>query len=105
MMMHLPLKASLPCAYSQRYRHYFIGHNRFASTSSYPTSTPFPFPAHRNPAPHQIFHLPSNASQADIKARCTSARLTHVSTLHLVSHRLLARADLSSIRTVFTSSP
>jgi hypothetical protein len=46
-----------------------IARARFASQSS-PSSTPFPFPAHRNPTPHQIFHLPSDASQAEIKARC-----------------------------------
>ncbi|KAK0467170.1 uncharacterized protein EV420DRAFT_1507584 [Desarmillaria tabescens] len=38
---------------------------RCASTSS----SPFPFPAHPHPTPHQIFHLPYNASQQDIKAR------------------------------------
>ena len=31
---------------------------------------PYPYPAHRNPTPHQIFHLPHSASDADIKARC-----------------------------------
>ncbi|KAH6914441.1 hypothetical protein BKA70DRAFT_667006 [Coprinopsis sp. MPI-PUGE-AT-0042] len=29
----------------------------------------YPFPAHRNPSPHQVFHLPKNASEADVKAR------------------------------------
>ncbi|PFH45555.1 hypothetical protein AMATHDRAFT_158745 [Amanita thiersii Skay4041] len=29
----------------------------------------FPFPTHPRPTPHQIFHLPYNASQPDIKAR------------------------------------
>ncbi|KAG7443541.1 uncharacterized protein BT62DRAFT_902569 [Guyanagaster necrorhizus] len=38
---------------------------RCASTSS----SPFPFPPHPDPTPHQIFHLPYNASQQDIKAR------------------------------------
>ncbi|KAK0239036.1 hypothetical protein EDD85DRAFT_951248 [Armillaria nabsnona] len=38
---------------------------RCASTSS----SPFPFPGHPHPTPHQIFHLPYNASQQDIKAR------------------------------------
>ena len=69
-VMHL--KAALPRAYSQLYKH-LIGCARFASTSPSTTSTPFLFPAHHNPTPHQIFHLPLNASQADIKARCTSA--------------------------------
>ncbi|KAH9971039.1 hypothetical protein BGW80DRAFT_1143559, partial [Lactifluus volemus] len=36
------------------------------STSS---TSPFPFPTHRNPTPHQIFHLPPGASQSEIKAR------------------------------------
>ncbi|KZP17988.1 hypothetical protein FIBSPDRAFT_607267 [Athelia psychrophila] len=38
---------------------------RFASSSS----NPFPFPTHANPNPYQIFHLPHNASKADIKRR------------------------------------
>src|ERR1700687_1024632 len=33
-------------------------------------NNPFPYPSHRNPTPHQIFHLPQNATEADIKARC-----------------------------------
>ena len=63
---------SLPCTH--RHLHNLVGHTRLLSTaaSSAPTSPPFPFPAHRNPTPHQIFHLSPGASQADIKARCTS---------------------------------
>ncbi|KZT26766.1 hypothetical protein NEOLEDRAFT_1062507 [Neolentinus lepideus HHB14362 ss-1] len=30
---------------------------------------PLPFPSHPNPTAHQIFHLPTSASQEDIKAR------------------------------------
>ena len=36
------------------------------------TTNPFPFPKTSHPTPHQIFHLPPNASQSDIKARCGS---------------------------------
>ncbi|KIM77395.1 hypothetical protein PILCRDRAFT_825358 [Piloderma croceum F 1598] len=39
---------------------------RLASTAS---STPYSFPAHRHPKPHEIFHLPLGASQAEIKRR------------------------------------
>ncbi|KAJ3814148.1 hypothetical protein EV368DRAFT_39722 [Lentinula lateritia] len=40
------------------------------SSSNYSTkSQSFPFPKHANPTPHQIFHLPANASQDDIKNR------------------------------------
>jgi hypothetical protein len=60
-------------------------HARFASQSS-PSSTPFPFPAHRNPTPHQIFHLPSNASQAEIKARCTFASISPQVSFHHSHH-------------------
>ncbi|TFK48518.1 hypothetical protein OE88DRAFT_1634916 [Heliocybe sulcata] len=46
-------------------------HVRLASTgaSGSQAQGQFAFPAHRNPTPHQIFHLPIGASQADIKAR------------------------------------
>ncbi|KDQ53518.1 hypothetical protein JAAARDRAFT_39205 [Jaapia argillacea MUCL 33604] len=39
--------------------------SRSASTSS----NPLPFPAHPDPTPQQIFHLPITASQKDIKKR------------------------------------
>ncbi|EGN99954.1 hypothetical protein SERLA73DRAFT_180287 [Serpula lacrymans var. lacrymans S7.3] len=32
-------------------------------------SNPYPYPTHTNPRPHQIFHLPHNASQNDVKRR------------------------------------
>lgn len=39
---------------------------------------PFPYPTHRNPTPHQLFHLPHNATEADIKSRCMCAfRICH----------------------------
>jgi hypothetical protein len=61
---------SLPCAHS-----HLVTHARLASTSAASSTSPrYPFPAHRNPTPHQIFHLSPGASQADIKARCTSFR-------------------------------
>ncbi|KAI0360861.1 hypothetical protein OH77DRAFT_1375162, partial [Trametes cingulata] len=39
--------------------------SRSASTSA----NPYPFPANAHPTPHQIFHLPKNATRADVKAR------------------------------------
>ncbi|ESK94548.1 hypothetical protein Moror_8015 [Moniliophthora roreri MCA 2997] len=42
---------------------------RLASTASSSTSNPFPFPEHPRPTPHEIFHLPYNASQEEIKLR------------------------------------
>ncbi|KAI0076370.1 hypothetical protein K474DRAFT_1262397 [Panus rudis PR-1116 ss-1] len=41
---------------------------RRASTTS-TSANPYPYPAHSNPTPHQIFHLPQNASKEDIKQR------------------------------------
>ncbi|KAI0812327.1 hypothetical protein BC629DRAFT_931986 [Irpex lacteus] len=38
---------------------------RHASTSA----NPYPYPNTANPTPHQIFHLPRSATQADVKAR------------------------------------
>ena len=50
-------------------------HARLASTTASTSdagssSTSYPFPAHPNPTPHQIFHLPHSASQQEVKARC-----------------------------------
>ncbi|KAI0737605.1 hypothetical protein C8Q80DRAFT_1061784, partial [Daedaleopsis nitida] len=38
---------------------------RAASTSA----NPYPYPTTSHPSPHQIFHLPKNATRADVKAR------------------------------------
>ncbi|KAF8973026.1 hypothetical protein BDZ97DRAFT_646494 [Flammula alnicola] len=40
-----------------------------SSSSTKQTDNPFPYPTHRNPTPHQLFHLPHNATESDIKAR------------------------------------
>jgi len=32
-------------------------------------SNPYPYPTHAHPSPYQIFHLPHNASQAEVKRR------------------------------------
>ncbi|KAN0129358.1 hypothetical protein V8E53_012842 [Lactarius tabidus] len=58
------------CSFPYAHSH-LVTHARLASSS---TSSRFPFPSHRNPTPHQIFHLLPGASQADIKARCTYVR-------------------------------
>ncbi|TFK25232.1 DnaJ-domain-containing protein [Coprinopsis marcescibilis] len=42
--------------------------SRFLSTPS-SSNAQYPFPSHRNPTPHDIFHLPRNATEADIKTR------------------------------------
>ncbi|KAF7966303.1 hypothetical protein HWV62_39197 [Athelia sp. TMB] len=55
-------------SYSRIHHALALAPGRFASTSSSPAS-PFPYPAHPNPKPHEIFHLPDKASQPEIKAR------------------------------------
>ncbi|KAH7906633.1 hypothetical protein BJ138DRAFT_610925 [Hygrophoropsis aurantiaca] len=40
-----------------------------ATSENLSTQMHFPFPTHSRPTPHQIFHLPTTASQADIKSR------------------------------------
>lgn len=40
-------------------------------------NNPFPYPTHRNPTPHQLFHLPHNATETDIKSRCMCFFLLH----------------------------
>lgn len=49
------------------YRYRSLGHFRFASTDA---AGHYPFPTHRHPQPHEIFHLPKGASQAEIRSRC-----------------------------------
>ncbi|KIJ30720.1 hypothetical protein M422DRAFT_783897, partial [Sphaerobolus stellatus SS14] len=69
---------------------------RYASTSSSQTDhtkPPFPFPPHRNPTPHEIFHLRRGATPGEIKARyyelvrfhhpdCAAARTLPPATSH-----------------------
>jgi hypothetical protein len=48
------------------------GWNSATTRSKSSGSNPYPYPTHANPNPYQIFHLPHNASQAEVKRRCTS---------------------------------
>jgi len=56
---------------------------RLASTSS---SGLYPFPAHRHPKPHEIFHLPSNATLQEIKCRYIDLVRAHHPDSTLCSH-------------------
>ncbi|KAI6041878.1 hypothetical protein EDC04DRAFT_2664698 [Pisolithus marmoratus] len=57
--------------------------SRYASTSC---TGQYPFPTHRNPTPEEIFHLPPNASQAQIKARYYElVKLYHPDSAHAKS--------------------
>jgi hypothetical protein len=38
-----------------------------------PFQSPYPYPSHPRPSPHQIFHLGPGATQDEIKKRCTSS--------------------------------
>ncbi|TFK44264.1 hypothetical protein BDQ12DRAFT_717428 [Crucibulum laeve] len=42
---------------------------QISTTTAGPSNAQFPYPPNRNPTPHQIFHLPRNATEGDIKAR------------------------------------
>lgn len=56
------------------------------------TKPMFPFPTGTpNPTPHQIFHLPRNAPQADIKKRCNTTRF-------IVSYSLIPDSDFDLVR-------
>jgi hypothetical protein len=48
------------------------GVNSATTRSTFSGSNPYPYPTHANPNPYQIFHLPHNASQAEVKRRCKS---------------------------------
>ncbi|KAF6763197.1 hypothetical protein DFP72DRAFT_526671 [Ephemerocybe angulata] len=38
-------------------------------SSSNANTNAYPYPSRKNPSPHEIFHLPRNATEADVKAR------------------------------------
>ncbi|KAI0318312.1 hypothetical protein OF83DRAFT_1057064 [Amylostereum chailletii] len=60
--MRLPL--ARPCIRA-RIDSLYTHTRRFASINT----NPYPFPAHAQPTPHQLFHLPLSATQKEIKAR------------------------------------
>ena len=45
-----------------------------------PPQNQFPYPAHPRPTPYQIFHLPTGATQKQVKARCGFLQTTITST-------------------------
>ncbi|KAG8872336.1 hypothetical protein FRB97_007751 [Tulasnella sp. 331] len=75
--MHLPVNTCLSTTSSLRtiahiysvpaIRYLSSGVSQTTSASS--SKNPYPFPSHRNPTPHQIFHLDTTASDAQIKSR------------------------------------
>jgi hypothetical protein len=69
------------------------------SKSSTSGSNPYPYPTHANPSPFQIFHLPHNASQAEIKRRCTPSLLVRLSTW------LIQISDIDLVRIYHPDSP
>ncbi|PPQ99765.1 hypothetical protein CVT24_009668 [Panaeolus cyanescens] len=65
---------------------------------------PYPFPSHRNPTPHQIFHLPHNATPKDIKARYYDlVRIYHPDKLGSSIDAEAAHARFQSISTAYDS--
>ncbi|KAF9050279.1 hypothetical protein BJ165DRAFT_1525540 [Panaeolus papilionaceus] len=65
---------------------------------------PYPFPSHRNPTPHQIFHLPHNATQNDVKARYYDlVRIYHPDKLGPSADAEAAHARFQSISFAYDS--
>ncbi|KIM45404.1 hypothetical protein M413DRAFT_442077 [Hebeloma cylindrosporum] len=63
---------------------------------------PFPYPTHRNPTPHQLFHLPHNATEADIKARYYDlVRLYHPDKVGASSTPDVAQARFQAISAAY----
>jgi len=48
------------------------------------SSNRYPYPTHKCPTPHQIFHLPQSATESDIKARCVSSLSLPPSSIQLI---------------------
>lgn len=55
---------------------------RLYATAAATAQNPFPFPTASHPKPHEIFHLPRNASPEDIKARCKRTLAVFVSSFN-----------------------
>jgi len=79
--------------------------SRLASTSSsrsHPNCNPYPYPSHRNPTPHQIFHLPVNATEDDIKTRYYDlVRIYHPDKASLAEPPEIAHARFQAISAAY----
>ncbi|KAJ7733777.1 hypothetical protein DFH07DRAFT_133138 [Mycena maculata] len=68
------------------------------------TKPSFPFPTTPNPTPHQIFHLPRNAPQSDIKARYFDlVRIYHPDKVDQSIPSGVAHARFQAITTAYNS--
>ncbi|KAF5322607.1 hypothetical protein D9619_001340 [Psilocybe cf. subviscida] len=64
--------ATSHCHGLRRYTRRHIQTASASASSSSPSSSasnPYPYPTNRHPTPYQLFHLPSNATKGEIKAR------------------------------------
>ncbi|KAF9529264.1 hypothetical protein CPB83DRAFT_790312 [Crepidotus variabilis] len=88
-----PQCLSSPLTSVARYR---LNHSGAAQSRS---DNQFPYPKHRNPTPHQIFHLPHNATPAQIKARYYDlVRLYHPDKAGLAAAGSTSTADEAHAR-------
>ncbi|KAF8962391.1 hypothetical protein BDZ97DRAFT_1824852 [Flammula alnicola] len=71
------LRTWVPCATSTATYATIASEDTEMEKERPPSKNPFPYPTHPNPTPHQIFHLASNATQAQIKARYYELVRTH----------------------------
>ncbi|KAJ7287641.1 hypothetical protein C8J57DRAFT_1496054 [Mycena rebaudengoi] len=64
----------------------------------------FPFPSNPNPTPHQIFHLPRNAPQDDVKARYFDlVRIYHPDKVDPSTPSEVAHARFQAIATAYNA--
>ncbi|KAL9711491.1 hypothetical protein Ac2012v2_004562 [Leucoagaricus gongylophorus] len=67
-----------------------------------PSSNPYPYPTHKSPTPHQIFHLPHSATENDIKARYFDlVRIYHPDKVGGVVPLEIARERFQTITTAY----
>lgn len=67
-----------------------------------PSSNPYPYPTHKSPTPHQIFHLPHSATENDIKARYFDlVRIYHPDKVGGVVPLEIARERFQAITTAY----
>ena len=58
----------------------------------------FPYPSHPRPSPYQIFHLPTGASQKQVKARCEPLQPKGVITVRRLTFSSVLRKDYELVR-------
>ena len=74
--------------------------DQISSKEPHPFQSPYPYPTHPKPTPHQIFHLGPGATQHEIKKRCTSSIHILFSCIQILYYNQQRQTTISFAHTI-----